>query len=80
MKYSSFLSIILLGVILSSCLKRFEKHKVSGVLYNTDEVSPVAGADLVLIGYDNFNFNNYEAELARTTTDESGYFEWISKG
>lgn len=74
---SIYLVFVFIASILSvSCIKRFEKHKVSGVLYNTDEVSPVAGADLVLVGYNNFNFNNYETELATATTDEDGYFEF----
>jgi hypothetical protein len=51
-----------------------KEYTVSGILYDTDEVTPVAGERLYLEGENFTNFQNYSKIIAETTTDENGYF------
>jgi len=74
------LLILLILISFTSCenpvfLKK--EYTVSGILYDTDEVTPVIGEKLYLEGINFTNFQNYSKILAETITDENGYFELV---
>jgi hypothetical protein len=74
--------VYLIVLFLISCDTSLDVRKtytVSGIYYDTDEVTPLKNETVYLEGESTDLFKNYYEILAETTTDENGYFELTYK-